>query len=192
MLCSVLYFTLLYCRPPLLSPALLHYTLVPTLLPAQPAASLRAPCSSRGCPPVPASARTREVSSGAALPDTRAGAARFAGRAQHASAVGPRPCAVVAGRPTPWSSNQQTVEQVQGMETHVKKKIGHNFGHDDPNPKLEEIEITARAMANAVGRVARVARGVGASTRARPWCVRPSRRPPRCCCCSSRACWPSP
>ena len=28
---------------------------------------------------------------------------------------------------------------------------------------------TARAPANAVGRVARVARGGGASTRARPW-----------------------
>ena len=44
---------------------------------------------------------------------------------------------------------------------------------------------------DAVGLLARGARGGDASTWARPWCVRPSRRPPRCCCCSSRACWPS-
>ena len=37
---------------------------------------------------------------------------------------------------------------------------------------------TALAPANAVGRVARVARGDGASTRARPWCVRPASRSP--------------
>ena len=35
-------------------------------------------------------------------------------------------------------------------------------------------------LANAVGLLARGARGGDASTWARPWCVRPSRRPPRC------------
>jgi hypothetical protein len=47
------------------------------------------------------------------------------------------------------------------------------------------------APANAVGRVARVARGGDASTSARSWCVRSSRRPLCCCCCPSRAGWPS-
>ena len=86
-------------RRPLLSSTLLHSTLLSKLLPAQPAASLRVPCSSRGCSPVRATTRRHEASSGAAPPDPRAGAARFAGRPQHASAAGPRPYAVVGASP---------------------------------------------------------------------------------------------